>query len=84
MGVIKGFNRFELNQHAVFDDQVRHVISYSDSVISHWHRVLLLHSQASLSELVSEGVFVNLLQKPRPQSVADRVCATDDLFGERV
>ena len=82
MHVIQGLHRFELHNHAVLNQQIRHVLPHDATVVHHGDGMLLENLQARLAKLVGQSIFVHLLQKTTAESIGDRVRATDDRFGQ--
>jgi hypothetical protein len=78
MDVIERPYGLEFDQHAILHKQVRRIVAHDHAVIGHTDGMLLSHTYAGLTKLVSQGVLIDLLQGPAAKRVAYAETAGDD------
>ncbi len=78
VGVFQRFDCLQFDHNGLLDEQINRILPYYDGVIVHNNPVLLHYHQSSLAQFMGERVFINLLQKPGTQCIADPKCAPYD------
>ena len=78
----EGFDRFDFNDDAVFDDQVRSKSYFNlDAFIDNGDRLLPDDAQSPLFELIRQDYFVDRLQQSWSQAGVNTVGRVHDLLG---
>ena len=81
VNIIQSLDRFDFDDDAILDEDVRNEIANQDTLIANFNLMLLSGLETDLAELKDQGIFIYLLEKSGAQSVADLMNAADNLFG---
>ena len=84
MNIVQRFNRFQLNEYTVFDQEIGHIFPDDDSIILNREPMLLGDQEAGFVQFMSESVFVDFLKKAATQAVAHFVGTSDNLLCDLV
>ena len=64
MNVIKRLDGLQLYQHTSFNQEVGDVLADDDPIVIHLDRLLLSYNHSRLTQLMREGILLNLLKEP--------------------
>jgi hypothetical protein len=77
MHVTQFLDGLQLNQKQAFDQQVRAVLADHRAVIVFRDAALLFHREASIAQLLGQGILVDLFQESSPERIQHSELATD-------
>lgn len=81
MHVLKGFDRFQIDDHLALHHNIEPVCANFDAVVGDCDYLLLLDVKRSLAEFQNESVLVNRFQEARAELPMNFNGSTDDGFG---
>ena len=77
MYVTQFLDGLQLNQKHAFDQQIRAVLADHRAVIVYSNAALLFYREASIAQLLGQGILVDLFQESSPERIKHSERATD-------
>jgi hypothetical protein len=81
---IQHLHRLQFNDDGGLDQHISSIFPNDDIVVPNRDAVLLCHAETGLTQLVSQGILVDLLQKAAPKRIHNAERAPDDTLGYSV